>query len=120
MILMAPVDADAGLAAMARASVLMGVPTFYTRLVDHPGLTGDAAAHMRLFISGSAPLLAATHRRFLNPTGHAIPERYGLTQTNMIASNPYDGDQVPGAVGLPLPGLHQHGLARGRERGREC
>jgi malonyl-CoA/methylmalonyl-CoA synthetase len=105
MIFMARFDADAVLAAMARASVLMGVPTFYTRLVDHSGLGRDAAAHMRLFISGSAPLLAETHRRFLDRTGHAILERYGMTETNMITSNPYDGDRVPGAVGFPLPGV---------------
>ncbi|GIK97492.1 MAG: malonyl-CoA synthase [Alphaproteobacteria bacterium] len=105
MIFMPRFDADQLLAAMARATSLMGVPTFYTRLVDHPGLTRAAAAHMRLFVSGSAPLLAETHRRFFERTGHAILERYGMTETSMIASNPYDGDRVPGAVGFALPGV---------------
>jgi malonyl-CoA/methylmalonyl-CoA synthetase len=84
---------------------MMGVPTFYTRLVSHPGLTRAATAHMRLFVSGSAPLLADTHRRFHALTGHAILERYGMTETNMNTSNPCDGDRVPGTVGFPLPGV---------------
>jgi malonyl-CoA/methylmalonyl-CoA synthetase len=105
MIFMARFDADAVLAALPRATSLMGVPTFYTRLVEHPGLTRAATTHMRLFVSGSAPLLAETHRRFAELTGHAILERYGMTETNMITSNPYDGDRVPGAVGFPLPGV---------------
>lgn len=105
MIFMPRFDADQLLAAMARATSLMGVPTFYTRLLDHPGLTREAAAHMRLFISGSAPLLAETHHRFQERTGHAILERYGMTETGMITSNPYDADRVPGAVGFPLPGV---------------
>jgi malonyl-CoA/methylmalonyl-CoA synthetase len=98
-------DADAVLAAMPRATALMGVPTFYTRLVDHPGLTREAARDMRLFISGSAPLLAATHDAFKHKTGHAILERYGMTETNMITSNPYDGERIAGTVGFPLPGV---------------
>ncbi len=90
---------------MARATVLMGVPTFYTRLLQSPALTAEAASHMRLFISGSAPLLADTHREWSARTGHAVLERYGMTETNMNTSNPYDGDRVPGAVGHPLPGV---------------
>ena len=105
MIFMARFDADAVMAAMPQASTLMGVPTFYTRLVEHPALTRGNTAHMRLFVSGSAPLLAETHRKFRERTGHAILERYGMTETNMITSNPYDGDRVPGAVGFPLPGV---------------
>ena len=97
--------ADAVLRAMPRATTLMGVPTFYTRLVDHPGLNREAARSMRLFISGSAPLLAATHARFREMTGHAILERYGMTETNMITSNPYDGERVAGTVGFALPGV---------------
>lgn len=93
------------LALMARATVLMGVPTYYTRLLDHPGLTREAAAPMRLFVSGSAPLLAETHRAFTERTGHAILERYGMTETGMNTSNPYDGARVPGTVGPPLPGV---------------
>src|ERR1700759_4071258 len=90
---------------MALATVLMGVPTFYTRLLQSPALTHEAAKHMRLFISGSAPLLADTHREWAARTGHAVLERYGMTETNMNTSNPYDGDRVAGAVGLPLPGV---------------
>jgi malonyl-CoA/methylmalonyl-CoA synthetase len=89
----------------SRASVLMGVPTFYTRLLDQPHLTHEAVAGMRLFISGSAPLLAETHRAFRDLTGQAILERYGMTETSMNTSNPYDGDRIPGSVGLPLPGI---------------
>ena len=90
---------------MPRASVLMGVPTFYTRLLAEPTFTRELAAHMRLFVSGSAPLSAETHREFRARTGHAILERYGMTETNMNTSNPYDGERVPGSVGLPLPGV---------------
>jgi malonyl-CoA/methylmalonyl-CoA synthetase len=84
---------------------MMGVPTFYTRLLQHPGLTREATAHMRLFISGSAPLLADTHLEFRERTGHAILERFGMTETNMNTSNPYDGERIAGTVGLPLPGV---------------
>ena len=105
MIFMARFDADQILALLPRATCLMGVPTFYVRLLQHPGLTRAASAHMRLFISGSAPLLAETHDLWTQKTGHAILERYGMTETNMIASNPYDGARVPGAVGMPLPGV---------------
>jgi len=93
------------MAHMPRATTMMGVPTFYTRLLQHPGLTREASAHMRLFVSGSAPLLAETHRAFEAKTGHAILERYGMTETNMNTSNPYDGDRIPGTVGFPLPGV---------------
>jgi len=90
---------------LPQASVLMGVPTFYTRLLSHPGFTRDLVAHTRLFISGSAPLLADTHREFSERTGHAILERYGMTEGGMITSNPLVGDRVPGTVGFPLPGV---------------
>ncbi|SDW20425.1 malonyl-CoA/methylmalonyl-CoA synthetase [Albimonas donghaensis] len=98
-------DPDAVLAAMPAATALMGVPTFYTRLLDHPGMTREAAAGMRLFVSGSAPMLAETHARWTEATGHRILERYGMTETSMNASNPYDGDRRPGTVGFPLPGV---------------
>jgi malonyl-CoA/methylmalonyl-CoA synthetase len=98
-------DADAIVAALPRATSLMGVPTFYVRLVDHPGITRESTAHMRLFVSGSAPLLAETHEAWSAKTGHAILERYGMTETNMIASNPYDGERRAGTVGFPLPGV---------------
>jgi malonyl-CoA/methylmalonyl-CoA synthetase len=89
----------------AGATAMMGVPTFYVRLLQHEGLTREATAAMRLFVSGSAPLLAETHREFRERTGHAILERYGMTETNMNTSNPYEGDRVAGTVGFPLPGV---------------
>ena len=95
-------DADAILRAMPESTALMGVPTFYTRLLQRDDLAG-AAQGMRLFVSGSAPLLAETHDRWRAVTGHAILERYGMTETNMNTSNPYDGPRRPGTVGLPLP-----------------
>ena len=98
-------DADAIVAAMPGATVLMGVPTFYTRILEHPGLTRKTVSNMRLFISGSAPLLVDTHERWAAATGHRILERYGMTETNMNTSNPYDGDRRAGTVGLPLPGM---------------
>ncbi|MBN8533818.1 MAG: malonyl-CoA synthase [Rhizobiales bacterium] len=105
MIFLPKFDPAQMLALMGEASVMMGVPTFYVRLVDHPGLTRAATAKMRLFISGSAPLLAETHRAFEGKTGHAILERYGMTETNMNTSNPYEGDRIAGTVGFPLPGV---------------
>ena len=90
---------------LPRSTTMMGVPTFYVRLLDDARLTHEAAAHIRLFISGSAPLLPETHRSFLERTGHSILERYGMTETGMNTSNPYEGDRVPGTVGLPLPGV---------------
>jgi malonyl-CoA/methylmalonyl-CoA synthetase len=96
-------DAAAVIAAMPQATMMMGVPTFYTRLLATKGFTGDCARHMRLFISGSAPLLAETHEDFRIRTNHAILERYGMTETGMITSNPYDGARVPGSVGFALP-----------------
>jgi len=88
---------------MPQATCLMGVPTFYTRLLEDPLLTREITQHMRLFISGSAPLLSDTHHKWFDRTGHSILERYGMTEANMIASNPYDGERLPGTVGLPLP-----------------
>jgi malonyl-CoA/methylmalonyl-CoA synthetase len=105
MIWQAGFDAGAVLDALPQASMLMGVPTFYTRLLDDPRLTREATAHMRLFVSGSAPLLAETHRAFTARTGHAILERYGMTETSMITSNPCRGERRPGSVGFPLPGV---------------
>ncbi|HEX4768520.1 MAG TPA: malonyl-CoA synthase [Lichenihabitans sp.] len=99
---------------LRRATVLMGVPTFYTRLLQQDGLTREAAAGMRLVISGSAPLLAETHAEFEARTGHAILERYGMTETNMNTSNPYAGRRVAGTVGLPLPGVEVRLTAEGR------
>ena len=90
---------------LPQATVMMGVPTFYTRLLARDDFGRDLVAHIRLFVSGSAPLSAETHKEFGERTGHAILERYGMTETNMNTSNPYDGDRIPGAVGLPLPGV---------------
>lgn len=87
------------------ATCMMGVPTFYTRLLAEPKFNKQAVANMRLFISGSAPLLAETHIEFEARTGHKILERYGMTETNMNTSNPYDGDRRAGTVGFPLPGV---------------
>lgn len=97
-------DAAAILADMADATVLMGVPTFYTRLLSHPDLNRQTTAGMRVFVSGSAPLPAQTHMEWSERTGHAILERYGMTETNMNSSNPYDGERRPGTVGFALPG----------------
>jgi malonyl-CoA/methylmalonyl-CoA synthetase len=105
MIFLPRFDADEVMRLMPKATVMMGVPTFYVRLLQHPGLDRQATAHMRLFVSGSAPLLAETHAAWVERTGHAILERYGMTETNMNASNPYDGDRVAGTVGPPLPGV---------------
>ncbi|PHS78467.1 MAG: malonyl-CoA synthase [Rhodospirillaceae bacterium] len=98
-------DADQVIELMPKSTVLMGVPTFYTRLVDHPDLTAETTANMRLFVAGSAPLLAETFTAFEDITGQCILERYGMTETGMITSNPLDGDRLPSTVGYPLPGI---------------
>jgi malonyl-CoA/methylmalonyl-CoA synthetase len=103
MIFMQRFDPEAVIAALPGATAMMGVPTFYTRLLDHPGLDRDICANMRLFVSGSAPLLAETHSAWRERTGFAILERYGMTETNMITSNPYEGERRPGSVGFALP-----------------
>ena len=108
-------DVDDIVRLLPETTSLMGVPTFYTRLLQHSGLTRDATKHMRLFVSGSAPLLAETHREFFERTGHAVLERYGMTETNMNTSNPYDGERRAGTVGMALPGTE----VRVREGGIE-
>ncbi len=105
MIFMSRFDLDQIIERLPNATAMMGVPTFYTRLLDTPRLTAELTRHMRLFISGSAPLLAETHLRFEQRTGHRILERYGLTETSMNTSNPYDGDRRAGTVGFPLDGV---------------
>lgn len=105
MLFLGKFDADRVVELLPHATIMMGVPTFYTRLLTHPGFTRDLVAPLRLFISGSAPLLADTHKEFSARTGHAILERYGMTEAGMITSNPLDGDRVPGTVGFPLPGV---------------
>ena len=105
MIFLPKFDLDQVIADLPRATTMMGVPTFYTRLLGDARFTKDLAHHMRLFVSGSAPLLAETHVQFEKRTGHRILERYGMTETNMNTSNPYDGERRAGTVGFPLPGV---------------
>lgn len=102
MIFLPSFDVTTVLTQMPRATVMMGVPTFYTRLLEQVHLD---FGHMRLFTSGSAPLLAQTHQDFATRTGHVILERYGMTETNMNTSNPYFGERRAGTVGLPLAGV---------------
>jgi len=98
-------NAQAILDDMSRASVLMGVPTFYVRLLGLDTLNEETTKSMRLFVSGSAPLLEETHIEWSSRTGHGILERYGMTETNMNTSNPYSGERIAGTVGFPLPGV---------------
>ena len=105
MIFLPRLDIDDLIAQMPNATAMMGVPTFYTRLLADPRLSRELTAHMRLFVSGSAPLLAETHAEFAARTGHRILERYGMTETNMNTSNPYEGERRAGTVGFPLDGV---------------
>jgi len=105
MIFLPAFSADAVFAALPRSSVMMGVPTHYARLLADPRLTRAAVGHMRLMISGSAPLPAAVHREWEDRTGIAILERYGMTETSIITSNPLAGERRAGTVGFPLPGV---------------
>jgi malonyl-CoA/methylmalonyl-CoA synthetase len=107
-------------AALPRATVFMGVPTYYTRLLGEPGLDRHACRHMRLFVSGSAPLLTETFEAFRRRTGHTILERYGMSETVMLVSNPYFGtarERIAGTVGLPLPGVEVRVM---RDDGSAC
>ncbi|MGP3698339.1 malonate--CoA ligase [Rhodobacter sp. NSM] len=115
MVFLPGFDLDAILGSMPEATAMMGVPTFYTRLLGDPRLTRERASGMRLFVSGSAPLLAETHAEFEARTGHRILERYGMTETNMSTSNPYEGERRAGTVGFPLPGVELRILHEGRE-----
>jgi malonyl-CoA/methylmalonyl-CoA synthetase len=103
MVFLGRFDAAAVLELLPRCTVFMGVPTYYTRLLAEPALDVDRCRSIRLFISGSASLLASTHDEFRARTGHHILERYGMTETSMITSNPLDGERRPGTVGFPLP-----------------
>jgi malonyl-CoA/methylmalonyl-CoA synthetase len=105
MVWMSKFDAGAVAQECARATVLMGVPTFYVRLVESGLLTAERVKTMRLFISGSAPLLAETHQAFTQLTGQAILERYGMSETIMLTSNPYKGNRRAGTVGFALPSV---------------
>ncbi|MDH3335284.1 MAG: malonyl-CoA synthase [Rhodospirillaceae bacterium] len=105
MIFMPKYDAEKIIQLLPRATVMMGVPTFYTRLLAVHDLDADTCSNMRLFISGSAPLLTETWKEFKERTGHAILERYGMTETGMNTSNPLSGERIPGSVGPALPGV---------------
>ena len=105
MIFLARFDVEQMLAQLPRATSLMGVPTFYTRLLADERFGRELVAHMRLFVSGSAPMLPETHVQFEERTGQRILERYGMTETNMNTSNPYQGERRVGSVGFPLPGV---------------
>lgn len=105
MIFLPKFDIDQVIENLPRSTTMMGVPTFYSRLLDDERFTKDRVSHMRLFVSGSAPLLADTHIQFETRTGHRILERYGMTETNMNTSNPYEGERRAGTVGFPLPGV---------------
>ena len=111
---MAAFDLDRIIADLPVSTLLMGVPTFYTRLLSDGRLNKDLTKNMRLFISGSAPLLAETHNAFANRTGHRILERYGMTETGMITSIPYDGERLAGTVGYALPGTEVRITEEGR------
>jgi malonyl-CoA/methylmalonyl-CoA synthetase len=105
LLLLPRFDSELVLRHMPEVTVFMGVPTHYTRLLQQPGLNRESTSRMRLFVSGSAPLLAETHREFLQRTGHAILERYGMTETLINTSNLYEGPRLPGSVGKALPGV---------------
>jgi malonyl-CoA/methylmalonyl-CoA synthetase len=105
MVFLDKFDADIVLRTLPECTVMMGVPTFYTRLLQKREQLAEAARDIRLFVSGSAPLLAETHAAFEAVTGHAILERYGMTETQINSSHPYEGPRLPGTVGLPVPGV---------------
>lgn len=98
-------DEDAVLAALPRATVMMGVPTFYSRLLANPRFNRELADNIRLFVSGSAPLLESTFAEFEARTGQRILERYGMSEAMVIAGNPLDGDRIAGSVGYPTEGI---------------
>ena len=105
MLLLPKFDPDQVMDLLPRSSVFMGVPTFYTRLLANADFGRAQCANMRLFVSGSAPLLEQTHSEFFERTGHTILERYGMTECGMSTSNPLDGQRKAGTVGLPLAGV---------------
>ncbi len=110
-------DPKAVIERLPRATVFMGVPTMYVRLLDDPAFDAQACRGMRLFVSGSAPLLPDTFRQFEARTGRRILERYGMSETTMLTSNPYDGNRMAGTVGLPLPGVQVRVVD---EQGGDC
>jgi len=120
MIFLPRFDPRQVIAALPRATVFMGVPTYYTRLLAEEGLDRHACRHMRLFVSGSAPLLTETFEAFRRRAGHTILERYGMSETVMLVSNPYfatSRERIAGTVGVPLPGV---GVRIVRDDGSRC
>ena len=115
MIFLPGFDVDQVANHLPQATVMMGVPTFYTRLLAHPQFGVEHCRSMRLFISGSAPLLASTHQQFYQRTGHTILERYGMSETGMLVSNPLVGERRAGAVGFPLPGVEVRIVDKGQQ-----
>ena len=105
MIFLPKFDAAQVIRQLPRATVFMGVPTYYVRLLADAAFTRATCTNIRLFVSGSAPLLTDTFNQFIERTGHTILERYGMSETNMLTSNPYQGRRIGGTVGLPLPGV---------------
>jgi malonyl-CoA/methylmalonyl-CoA synthetase len=118
MIFLPRFDAAEVIARLPRSTVFMGVPTYYVRLLAEPGFGEDTCRNMRLFISGSAPLLLDTFECFAKRSGHTILERYGMSETAMLTSNPYDGERIGGTVGLPLPDVSVRVVKRD-ESGKE-
>jgi malonyl-CoA/methylmalonyl-CoA synthetase len=117
LLLMGKFEAGAAVRRLNECTVFMGVPTHYTRLLQEPALNRDTTARVRLFVSGSAPLLTETHAQFAARTGHCILERYGMTETLIITSNPYEGQRLAGSVGPPLPGTLVRVAAGGEQVG---
>jgi malonyl-CoA/methylmalonyl-CoA synthetase len=105
MIFLPKFDAAEVMKHLPRSTVFMGVPTYYVRLLAEPSFGREACEHIRLFVSGSAPLLIDTFNEFTRRTGHTILERYGMSETTMLVSNPYFGERIGGTVGVPLPGV---------------
>ena len=120
MIWFSKFDPRAVIERLPEATVFMGVPTLYVRLLAEPGFTREVCRHMRLFVAGSAPLLIETFREFQERSGHTILERYGMSETAMLTSNPYraeEGERRGGTVGFPLPGVE---LRVSGESGQPC
>jgi malonyl-CoA/methylmalonyl-CoA synthetase len=120
MIWLPKFDAKVAIRHLPSSTLLMGVPTFYVRLLGQPEFTREVCRNIRLFVSGSAPLLLETFTEFEKRTGHKILERYGMSETGMLVSNPYherDGCRIGGTVGKPLPGLSLRIMS---ENGQSC
>ena len=115
MILLQKFDSADVIKNLPRSTVFMGVPTYYVRLLADPSFDREVCAGIRLFISGSAPLLTDTFSEFTGRTGHVILERYGMSETTMLASNPYQGDRIGGTVGMPLPGVSVRVVKQGSQ-----